>query len=469
MRQRNLERRHCATFPPQAHLRMRRSLRYRDDDFLQQSAQQFFAVAIRGRGRSPDLAKIHTQRAKALDLTRTGTRRASFIAISSRLLQRGDSLMVGAELIDVRDNKQIWGEQYNRKLADALAVQQEISREISGRLRTKLTGEEQKQLSRRETTNAEAYQFHLKGRYYWNRRTADGLKKAIEQFQQAVGKDPAYALAYAGLADCYALLEEYAGTPSSQTLPKARAAALRALQIDDSLAEAHTSLGYINEHSWQFAEAEKEFKRAIELNPSYPTGHHWYSTHLRMLGRLDESMAEIQRAQQLDPLSPIIGVNVGNIRIVKGDLDAAVEELKKTIELDLNFAVGRSFLGLAYLKQGHEQEAIASLQKGVELSDKSSEQLSFLGYGYGAVGKRAEAIAILRELEDRHSKRESPAIFPAAVYAGLREKDQAFAWLERDFQNRTGMLVFIAYYPNYETLRDDPRYTDLLRRMGLRP
>jgi len=338
------------------------------------------------------------------------------------LLQRGDSLMVGAELIDVRDNKQIWGEQYNRKLADALAVQQEISREISGRLRTKLTGEEQKQLSRRETTNAEAYQFHLKGRYYWNRRTADGLKKAIEQFQQAVGKDPAYALAYAGLADCYALLEEYAGTPSSQTLPKARAAALRALQIDDSLAEAHTSLGYINEHSWQFAEAEKEFKRAIELNPSYPTGHHWYSTHLRMLGRLDESMAEIQRAQQLDPLSPIIGVNVGNIRIVKGDLDAAVEELKKTIELDLNFAVGRSFLGLAYLKQGNEQEAIASLQKGVELSDKSSEQLSFLGYGYGAVGKRAEAIAILRELEDRHSKRESPAIFPAAVYAGLRGK-----------------------------------------------
>src|SRR5438876_10180158 len=149
---------------------------------------------------------------------------------------------------DVRDNKQIWGEQYNRKLADALAVQQEISREISGRLRTKLTGEEQKQVSRRETTNAEAYQFHLKGRYYWNRRTADGLKKAIEQFQQAVGKDPAYALAYAGLADCYALLEEYAGTPSSQTLPKARAAALRALQIDDSLAEAHTSIGYINEH-----------------------------------------------------------------------------------------------------------------------------------------------------------------------------------------------------------------------------
>jgi len=389
--------------------------------------------------------------------------------LTGRLLERGDSLMVGAELLDVRDNKQIWGEQYNRKLADALAVQQEISREISGRLRAKLTGEEQKQLTRRETTNAEAYQFYLKGRYYWNRRTADGLKKSVEQFQQAVDKDPTYAIAYTGLADCYALLEEYGSIPSSETLPKAKAAALRALQIDDSLAEAHTSLGYVHELSWQFGEAEKEYKRAIELNPNYPTAHQWYSSHLRMLGRLDESVAETQRAQQLDPLSPIITNNVGSLFVLNGDLNAGIEEFKKTIDLNPNFPRAHGYMGLAYLKQGREREAIAELQKGVELSGRASENLGHLGYGYGALQKRAEAMAVLRELEERYARRESPAMYLAAVYAGLGDKDQAFAWLERDLQARTGMLVFIAFYPQYDTLRDDSRYTDLLRRMGLRP
>ena len=386
-----------------------------------------------------------------------------------RMMQRGDSLTISAALVDVRDNKQLWGEQYNRKLADALAVQQEISREISERLRTKLTGEEQRQLTRRETTNAEAYQFYLKGRYYWNRRTAGGLKKAIEQFQQAVEKDPTYALAYTGLADCYVPLEEYAGIPSNETLPKARAAALRALQIDNSLAEAHTSLGYVNTHSWQFGEAEKEYKRAIELDPNYPTGHLWYSIYLRAMGRLDEAMTENKRAQQLDPLSPIIATAVSILYILKGDLNAAIEELKRVMEFDPNFPLAHGYLGLAYLKQGREQEAMTELQKGVEASGKSSEHLSFLGYGYGAIGKRAEAIVVLRELEDRYARRESPAMFLAAVYAGLREKDQAVAWLERDFRARTGLLTFITFYPHYATLRDDPRYTDLLRRMGLRP
>jgi len=253
-------------------------------------------------------------------------------------------------------------------------------------------------------------------------------------------------------------------------LPRARAAALRALHIDDSLGEAHTSLGYVNTLSRQFGAAEKEFKRGIELNPNYPTAHHWYGLpYLSMLGRLDEAIAEIKRAQQLDPLSPIISANAGNLYVLKGDLNPAIEEFKKVIELDPNFPIARDFLGCAYLKQGHQQEAIAELQKGVELSGRASQELGFLGYGYGALGKRAEATALLKELEERYAQKETPAMHLAAVYGGLGEKDQAFAWLERDFQARTGLLIFITTLPDYDTLRDDPRYTDLLRRIGLRP
>src|SRR5205807_4673870 len=207
--------------------------------------------------------------------------------LTGRILQRGDNLTVSAALIDVRDNKQLWGEQYNRKVSDALAVQQEISREISERLRTKLSGEEQKQLKKRDTSNPEAYQFYLRGRYYWNKRTVENLRKAMEQFQQAADKDPNYALAYVGLADCYLLLEDYAGTPASETFPKAKAFAQRALQLDSSLAEAHTSLAYVYTNLWQWEQAEEEFKRSIKLNPNYSTAHHWYSIYLLDLGRND--------------------------------------------------------------------------------------------------------------------------------------------------------------------------------------
>ena len=387
--------------------------------------------------------------------------------VTGRLRQHGDNLMVSAELLDVSDSKQVWGQQYNRKLADALAVQQEISREITDRLRLKLSGAEQRQLTRRDASNPEAYQYYLRGRYYWNRRTGGGLKKAIEQFQQAVDKDPTYALAYVGLADCYSLLEQYAGTPSSEALPKARAAADRALQIDDSLAEAHTSLGYVEWYSWQFGEAEKEYKRAIELNPNYPTAHHWYGVYLLSIGRTNEAMAEIKRAQQLDPLSPIIAINVGLLYLLKGDLSAATEEYKKVLDLDPNFPRVHDDLGYVYLKQGREQEAVSELQKAVEVSGRASQELAYLGYGYGIVGRRAEAMAVLTELQEKYARRESAAVNLAAVYGGLGDKDQAFAWLERDFQARTGLLIFITILPDYDTLRGDPRFADLLQRMGI--
>jgi adenylate cyclase len=380
-----------------------------------------------------------------------------------------DEVRVTVQLVRAQTDAHLWADTFDRKLTDIFAVESEIAKAVADTLQAKLTGSEERAISAKPTRNLEAYQLYLRGRYYWNRRTAGGLKRALEQFRQAVEKDPTYALAYTGLADCYAVMEQYAGTPSSETLPKARAAAQRALQIDDSLAEAHTSLAYVDMESWQVAEAEKEFKRGIELNTNYPTAHHWYSIFLISIGRWEKAMAEIKCAQQLDPLSPIISVNVGNQYLLKGDLDAGTEEYKKVIELDPNFPRALDDLGYAYLKQGREQEAIVELRKAAEVSGRASEELSYLGYGYGVLGKRAESLAVLRELEEKYSRRESPAMRLAAIYAGLGEKDQAFAWLEKDFQARIGLLTFITILPVYAPLRDDPRYTDLLRRMGLRP
>ncbi len=389
--------------------------------------------------------------------------------LTGRLLQRGDSLMVGVELLDVRDNKQIWGDQYNRKLADALGMQQEISREISERLRTKLSGEEQKQLIRRDTSNPEAYAFYLKGRYYWNKRTAENVRKAMEQFQQAADKDPNYALAYVGLSDCYSLLELYVGTPASETIPKAKAFAERALQLDNSLAEAHTSLGFAYDSLWQWEKAEEEFKRALELNPSYATAHQWYGLLLLDKGRLDEALTEMKRAQELDPLSQIIGQNVVQAYLARGDVNSAIEQAKKVIDLDPNYPRGHSQLGLAYLKRGNHAEAIGELRKAVELTKRERKPLSDLGYAYAILGRRTEALAILKELETKYERHEALGQDFAAVYAGLGDKDQAFAWLEKDFQARSGLLSRTRWYVPVESLRSDPRYADLLRRMGLPP
>ncbi|HEY8225535.1 MAG TPA: protein kinase [Pyrinomonadaceae bacterium] len=387
--------------------------------------------------------------------------------VTGRLLQRGDSLMVSAELLDVRDNKQVWGEQYNRKLADALAVQQEISREISERLRTKLSGEEQRQLTRRDTSNPEAYAFYLKGRYYWNKRTADNIMKAIEQFQQAADKDPNYALAYVGLADCSSVLEAYTGAPGSESLPKAKAFAERALQLDNSLAEAHTSLADACEGLWQWDKAEEEFKRALDLNPNYPTAHHWHGILLLDRGRFDEALIEAKRAQQLDPLSLAISQNVSQTYLARGDVNSAIAEASKVIELDPRYPRGHMYLGLAYLKQGNYADAIAELRKAVDLTERDRSVFGGLGYAYGVSGRRPEALAILKELEEKYRRHEAVGQDVAAVYAGLGDKDQAFAWLEKDFQARSGLLPRIRWYIPLESLRSDPRFADLLRRMGL--
>jgi len=349
-------------------------------------------------------------------------------------------------------------------------LQQDISREISEKLRLKLTGEEKKRLTGRDPTNAEAYQFYLRGRYLWNKRTGEGIKRAIEQFQQAIDRDPNYALGYVGLADCYGLLEEYAGVPTSETLPKARAAADRALQIDDSLSEGHTSSGFIFWQMWRWAECEEEYKRAISLNPNYATAHHWFSIYFRAKGQLDDSLRELNRAQELDPLSPVIGQNIAELYLLKNDFNSAIAECKRIIELDPNFPGAHEELGFAYLKQRRYEEAIAEFQKTLELSGSASKMQGDLGYCYAVTGRRAEAQAILKELEEKYARREAVGQYLAEVHAGLGDKDQAFSWLEKDLERRSGTrLPFIKWWFAFDDLRGDPRYADLVRRMGLKP
>jgi serine/threonine protein kinase/tetratricopeptide (TPR) repeat protein len=388
--------------------------------------------------------------------------------LMGRVRQIGDRLNIQVDLVDATTGAQLWGEEYDRRVSDVLAVKQDIAREVTERL-LRLSGEEQKQLVKRDTTNAEAYQFYLKGRYYWNKRTAENLRKAVQQFQQAIDKDPTYTLAYVGLADCYVVMEEYAGSPASETLPQARTAIEHALQLDNSLAEAHASLGKINDSMWQWEEAEKEYRRALELNPNYPTAHHWYSIHLRILKQFDNSMTEIKRAQELDPLSLVIDSNVAMIYLLQGDVNSSIEQSKKVIELNPNYTIGHSYLGLAYLKQQRHPEAITELQKAADLSGRAGEDLANLGLAYGIADQRDQALAILRELEGKYAGREAIGLNLAQVYAGLGEKDQAFAWLEKDFQARSGQLTTIRWYPPFESLRSDTRYADLLHRMGLKP
>ncbi len=388
--------------------------------------------------------------------------------LTGRVRQVGDTLHVQVDLVDATTGAQLWGEEYNRKLSDILAVKQDISREITDKLRLRLTGDEQKEISKRDTTNAEAYQFYLRGRYHWNKRTGVELKKAIEEFQQAIDRDPNYALAFTGLADCYMLLEQYAGVPSSETAPKARAAAERAIAIDDSLAEAHTSMAFHYHQSWQWAESEKEFERAISLNPNYPTARHWYQILLEALGRDDEAFAQIKRALELDPLSPVLEANIGEAYVKKGDLDSAMEHANRLVQLDPNFPLAHHIQGLVYLRQRRYAEAITEIQKDVT-NDRSAYSLQYLGYACAMAGRRDEAGAVLKELEGMYNKRESLAQYQAAVYAGLGDEDQAFAWLEKGFQARSATLVFVVFDLTFDPLRSDPRYVDLLRRMGLRP
>jgi eukaryotic-like serine/threonine-protein kinase len=389
--------------------------------------------------------------------------------LTGRIVQRGNLLSIRAELVDARDDTHLWGEEYNRRLSDILAVQEEIVRDISGKLRQRLTGEEKKRLTKRYTENTEAYALYLKGRYHWNKRIGEDIQTGIGYFQQAIEKDPTYALAYAGLADSYVILNQYAGLPSRGTFPKAKAAAMKALEIDDTLAQAHAALALVHvEFDWDFSSAEKEFRRAIELDPKYPTAHHWYSLYLSWLGRHEQAIAEAERANELDPLSPIIS----NIRAAAFNQarqsDRAIEASRKALELDKGFSQALISLGLALEQEKMYPEAIAAFEEAVRLSRRSIQAVANLGHAYAVSGRREEATRLIEELNGWSERGYDPLANIALVYAGLGQNEEAMRWLEKAYQARSAWLIFLALKvnPRWDALRSDARFQDLLRRIG---
>jgi len=381
--------------------------------------------------------------------------------VTGRVHRHGDTISIQADLIDVDNVAQIWGQHYDRRLADILLVQEEISRDIFENLRLKLNVEEQKQL--------EAYRLYLKGRNSWNKRTEEGLQQGIDFFQQAINTDANYAPAYAGLADCYNMLVVYGVRQPKDGFPKAQEAAVKALEIDETLAEAHTSLAF-TKFRWDRdrVETEREFQLAIKYKPAYAPAHQWYSSFLVALERFDEAIAEAKRTQELEPLSFIASSHLGWILYLSGQNDRAIEQCTRILELDPNFFPARRYLGLAYEQKGLYQKAIAEFQKGVQLSG-SPLMLALLGHAYAASGKSVEARQVLGELRDLQNRRYVSPYTVAAIYTGLGEKDQAFKWLEKAFEERDVWLMNLKVDPVFSRLRTDKRFGDLLTRAGLRP
>jgi tetratricopeptide (TPR) repeat protein len=353
---------------------------------------------------------------------------------------------------------------------DAVLISEvKIAREVTDKLRLKLSGKEQQQLTKRDTTNAEAYQFYLRGRYYWNKRTAEGLKKAIEQFQQAIEKDPSYALAYAGLADAYTTLPGYSSTPASEVIQKAKAAVSRSIELDPNLAEAHASLANIMMgFDSDSTGAEKEFQRAIQLNPNYPSAHHWYALLLAFQGRSDEAKKEILRAQQLDPLSLIINRTVGDVFFWAREYDQALEQYKKTIEIDANFPPAHEDLAMVYGIKGRYEEAILEMNKAIDLNGRLPHYVAELGYIHGSSGHKVEAQKMLDELTARAKTEPVSHYAFALVYAGLGEKEKAFERLEEAItKGAKSAKGDLKVGPEWNGLRSVPRFPELLRRAGL--
>jgi tetratricopeptide (TPR) repeat protein len=385
-----------------------------------------------------------------------------------RVMQRGENLDVSAELVDARDDSHIWGEQYTRDAADLFTLQNDLAREITTALRMRLTGEDEKRMAKSYTANPEAYQDYLKGSYWLNKSSDEGMHKGIEYFQQAIAKDPAYALAYDGLAQCYSALTPLGFVSPKETFPRAKEAALKALEIDDTLAEAHASLGYIKaEYDWDWSGGEKEFQRAIELKPSYGGAYRDYGIALRQMGRLEESIAEHNRALDLDPISLIINRALGLAFYEARQYDQAIEQERKTLELDPNFIPALDTLGMAYVQKSMYKEGMAEFEKLLAISPGNPLGLSDLGYAYAVAGRRAEAQKVLDQLNEHSRANYVPAMLRARIYAGLGEKDKAIEWLERGYEDRS--IPPVKVDPALDPLHSDPRFADLLRRMNLQP
>jgi serine/threonine-protein kinase len=428
------------------------------------SLSQLPSVKVRSRnsvfqykGRPADPQKI----GKELDVR---------AVLTGRVEHRGDELFVNVELIDTKDDSHLWGERYARRLSDLVRLQEELSRDITEKLRLRLTGEEERQLVKNYATNSEAYQLYLQGRYYWNKRTAEGLQKGREFFRQAIEKDPGYAPAYSGLADCYWLLNVYNVGPATDSNLKAREAAAKALALDEGLAEAHASLASISyRYDWNWREAEEHFKRAIQLKPDYPTAHQWYSAMLAATGRFDEANEEARRARELEPFSLTINSDVGRHLYYAGRYDDALAAHRQSLEMDRNYARAHYEVGCVLTQLKRHGEALGAFQQALNLDKDTIGALAGLGHAYALSGDKPQALEVIERLREMSTRRYVSPYYLAVVYAGLGEREQALDHLEKASQERFNWLAFVKVEPQFKSLRAEPRFQALAQRIGLAP
>jgi TolB-like protein/DNA-binding winged helix-turn-helix (wHTH) protein len=388
--------------------------------------------------------------------------------IEGTVLRSGDQVRITAQLIEARDDRHLWSETYDGDLRDMLTLQNRVARAIAEQIRVNLNPQEQATLKHVKVVDPQAYEAYLKGRYFWNKRTGEDLERAVEYFSRAIERDPNYAQAYSGLADTYALLGdwEYGVLAPTEAFPRAKAAAVKALQLDNTLGEAHTSLAFcLDAFDWDLKSADTEFRRGIDLNPGYATAHHWFAWHMTLLGRNNDAITEMKKAQNLDPLSLIINADLAELLLIAHFTDESIQQSRKTIEMDVNFALAHNQLAVAYLQGQRHDEAISELQKAVRLSAGSPTCIANLARAFAVSGRRNEAVQLLGDLKKHSRASYSNASEIAIVYAALGDKDQAMTWLEKGFEERFNPSVLLR--PGFDPLRADRRFQDLERRVGL--
>jgi TolB-like protein/DNA-binding winged helix-turn-helix (wHTH) protein/cytochrome c-type biogenesis protein CcmH/NrfG len=387
--------------------------------------------------------------------------------LEGAVVRSGDKVRITAQLIDARTDRHLWAKEYNRDIRDVLSLQGDVARDIAQEISATLTPDERSRLTDARQLNVEAFEAYLKGRYYWNKRTAQGIKKASDYFQQAIEKDPTYGLAYSGLADCNSGLAWHGFISPAEALPKAKAAALKAIEIGPQSGEAHASLALVLHHQGDWAKAETEFKRAIELSPRYANAHHWYGDYLSVMGRHDEALAEAKRAFELDPLAPIINTWLGLRYYLARRYDEAIAQGRKIVEFDPSFAPGHLLLGQAYVLKGMKEEAISELQEGTRLSGDSTLYMAQVGVAYAAAGRKAEALSVIDHLQKEATRSYVSPYGLAQIYAALGNKPQALKWLQTAYAEHAVWMAYLGVDPILDPLRHEPGFQDLIRRLGL--
>ena len=387
--------------------------------------------------------------------------------VEGSVIRDGSRIRVHAQLIRAATDEHFWSETYDRELRDVLSLQSDVAKSIARKVEVTVTGEEHARLSSAHTVDPEAYEAYLKGRYYWNKRTADSMPKAALYFEQAISKDPDYGAAYSGLADCNSGLAWHGFISPAEVLPKAYAAAQKAVEIDPQSAEAHASLALVLDHKWDWAGAEVEFKRALELNPQYANAHHWYGDYLSIQGRHDEALVEAKRALELDPLNLMIGTWVGLRYYLARKYDSATEQSHNIVDLDPNFAAARLILGESYVQLGKHKEGLDELQKAADLSGDSPLYMAQVGVGLALAGERKEALRVIRELQDISSKHYVSPYGVAQIYAALNDKEQTYKWLDSAYRDHAVWMSYLAVDPVFDSIRSEDRFWDLLQRVGL--